>query len=188
MKHSIFRYSLLFGVILIATTGCKKLLEEQPRTGFTPSFFTTNDGIQGGIAGIYSSFRGQWATQIWTQLFNEGIDESLTAAVSDVDHWATYNTPQIKANTANYEGFWNTLFIDINTANGVLQYGVDADIPAATKTQLLAQAKFLRGFCYFYLVTTFAHYFQYISFNGGCTRSTCRPVCANHQRFYRISC
>src|SRR6187549_685606 len=155
MKHNIFRYSLLFGVILFATTGCSKLLEEQPRTGFTPSFFTTNDGIQGGIAGIYSSFRGQWATQVWTQLFNEGIDESLTAAVSDVDHWATYNTPQIKANTANYEGFWNTLFIDINTANGVLQYGVDADLPATTKTQLLAQAKFLRGFCYFYLVTTF---------------------------------
>ena len=165
MKHNIFRYSLLFGVILFATTGCKKLLEEQPRTGFTPSFFTTNDGIQGGIAGIYSSFRGQWATQVWTQLFNEGIDESLTAAVSDVDHWATYNTPQIKANTSNYEGFWNTLFIDINTANGVLQYGVDADIPAATKTQLLAQAKFLRGFCYFYLVTTFGAVPLHTTFN-----------------------
>jgi len=165
MKHNIFRYSLLLGVILFATTGCKKLLEEQPRTGFTPSFFTTNDGIQGGIAGIYSSFRGQWATQVWTQLFNEGIDESLTAAVSDVDHWATYNTPQIKANTSNYDGFWNTLFIDINTANGVLQYGVDADIPAATKTQLLAQAKFLRGFCYFYLVTTFGAVPLHTTFN-----------------------
>jgi len=165
MKHNIFRYILLLGVILFATTGCKKLLEEQPRTGFTPSFFTTNDGIQGGIAGIYSSFRGQWATQVWTQLFNEGIDESLTAAVSDVDHWATYNTPQIKANTSNYEGFWNTLFIDINTANGVLQYGVDADIPAATKTQLLAQAKFLRGFCYFYLVTTFGAVPLHTTFN-----------------------
>ena len=36
-----------------------------------------------------------------------------------------------------------------------MQYGAAADVPAATKTQLLAQAKFLRGFCYFYLVTTF---------------------------------
>ena len=89
----------------------------------------------------------------------------MTAAVSDVDHWATYNTPQIKANTSNYEGFWNTLFIDINTANGVLQYGVDADIPAATKTQLLAQAKFLRGFCYFYLVTTFGAVPLHTTFN-----------------------
>src|SRR5215203_4676136 len=142
MKHNTFRYSLLLGVLLFATTGCKKLLEEQPRTGFTPSFFTTNDGIQGGIAGIYSSFRGQWATQVWTQLFNEGTDESLAAAVSDVDHWAKFNNPLIKGqNTDNYLGFWNTLFIDINTANGVLQYGAAADIAASTKTQLLAQAK-----------------------------------------------
>jgi len=157
MKHKIFRNSLLFGVILIVISGCTKLLEEQPRTSFTPSFFTTADGIQGGIAGIYASFRGQWSTQIWSQLFNGGTDEAIRGGSVDnsAASWFTYNNAVIKSNTNNYEGFWNTLFIDINTANGVLQYGSDADLPATTKTQLLAQAKFLRGFCYFYLVTTF---------------------------------
>ncbi|MBW0176651.1 RagB/SusD family nutrient uptake outer membrane protein [Sediminibacterium sp.] len=157
MRHKILKYSLFLGIILFTASGCKKLLEEQPRTGFTPSFFTTNDGIQGAISGIYSSFRGQWATQIWTQLFNSGTDESLRGGSVDngAVHWFVYNNPVIRSNTNNYEGFWNTLFIDINTANGVLEYGANANIPAATKTQLLAQAKFLRGFCYFYLVTTF---------------------------------
>lgn len=157
MRHKILKYSLFLGIILFTASGCKKLLEEQPRTGFTPSFFTTNDGIQGAISGIYSSFRGQWATQIWTQLFNSGTDESLRGGSVDngAVHWFVYNNAVIKSNTNNYEGFWNTLFIDINTANGVLEYGANANIPAATKTQLLAQAKFLRGFCYFYLVTTF---------------------------------
>jgi len=157
MKNKIFRNSLLFCVILIIFSRCTKLLEEQPRTSFTPSFFTTADGIQGGIAGIYSSFRGQWSTQIWSQLFNGGTDEAIRGGSVDnsAASWFTYNNPVIKSNTSNYEGFWNTLFIDINTANGVLQYGSGADLPAATKTQLLAQAKFLRGFCYFYLVTTF---------------------------------
>lgn len=157
MKHKILRNSLLFGIILIVIAGCTKLLEEQPRTSFTPSFFTTADGIQGGIAGIYSSFRGQWSTQIWSQLFNGGTDEAIRGGSVDnsAASWFIYNNPVIKSNTNNYEGFWNTLFIDINTANGVLEYGVDADLPATTKTQLLAQAKFLRGFCYFYLVTTF---------------------------------
>src|SRR4051812_24837260 len=155
MKHKKIILMLFTAVLLFAGAGCKKLLQEQPRTGFTPSFFTTSDGVQGGIAGIYSSFRGQWATQIWTQLFNSATDESLKGGAADVTHWQTYNNALIKSNTGDYEGFWNTLFIDINTANGVLQYGAAADIPAATKTQLLAQAKFLRGFCYFYLVTTF---------------------------------
>lgn len=155
MKPRIIIYSLLAGIMLFTTIGCKKLLEEQPRTFFAPTFFTTSDGLQGGIAGIYSSFRGQWATQIFTQLYNSGTDESLRGAAADVQHWFTYNNPVIKSNTNDYAGFWNTLFIDINTANGVLQYGVNVDMPAATKTNLLAQAKFLRGFCYFYLVTTF---------------------------------
>jgi hypothetical protein len=156
---------LLFVTTLFCFSGCKKLLEEQPRTSFDPTFFTTTDGIQGGIAGVYASFRGQWATQIWTQLFNTGTDEGIGAAVKDVEHWSTYNNAVIKSNTNNYEGFWNTLFIDINTVNGVLEYGVDANIPPATKTQLLAQAKFLRGFCYFYLVTTFGEVPLHTTFN-----------------------
>lgn len=155
MRYKIFRCSLFLGVLALSVTGCKKLLEEQPRTSFAPSFFTTADGIQGGITGIYSSLRGHWATQIFTQLFNAGTDESLRGGAADVQHWFTYNNALIKSNTNDYQGFWNSLFININTANGVLQYGADANIPAATKTQLLAQAKFLRGFCYFYLVNTF---------------------------------
>jgi len=165
MKNKAFLYSLVFGAIIFALAGCKKLLEEQPRTFFAPSFFTTVDGLQGGVAGIYSSFRGQWATQVWTQLFNSGTDESLRGAAADVQHWFTYNNPVIKSNTNDYSGFWNTLFIDINTANGVLEFGASADIPAATKTQLLAQAKFLRGFCYYYLVTTFGQVPLHTTFN-----------------------
>lgn len=170
MKHKAFRYSLLFGAItmLFATTSCKKLLEEQPRTSFTPQFFQTADGIQGAIAGIYSGFRTQWANQIWMQLYNGGTDETVRGGSVDggATNWFIYNQPQlIGTNTNNYEGFWNNLFTAINTANGVLQFGVDADIPAATKTQLLAQAKFLRGFCYFYLVTTFGAVPLHTEFN-----------------------
>src|SRR4249919_3376748 len=165
MKQKNILFLALCTAILFAATGCKKILDEQPRTSFTPTFFTTSDGIQGGIAGIYSSLRGQWATQIWTQLFNSGTDESLRGAAADVQHWFTYNNPVIKSNTNDYLGFWNTLFIDINTANGILQYGADAEIPVATKTQLLAQAKFLRGFCYFYLVTTFGQVPLHTTFN-----------------------
>jgi hypothetical protein len=166
MKYKAFKCWFIFGILVFATTGCKKLLEEQPRIGFAPTFFSTADGIQGGIAGIYSSFRGQWGTQIWTQLFNSGTDESLRGAAADKTWWFTYNNPLIKSNTGDYEGFWNTLFIDINTANGVLQYGSAANIPDATKTQLLAQAKFLRGFCYFYLVTTFGQVPLHTTFNS----------------------
>src|SRR5215211_9434661 len=122
MKHKVFRNYLLFTAILFAVTGCKKVLEEQPRASIDPSFFKTPEGIQGGITGIYSSFRGLWGTQIFTQLFSAGTDESLKGAAADVQHWFTYNNPLIKSQSASdYQGFWNQLYLDINTANGVLE-------------------------------------------------------------------
>lgn len=165
MKNKIFKKFLLFiGVVSIAS-GCTKLMEEQPRTFFAPSFFATPDGIRGGVSGIYSSLRGHWGTQIFIQLFNGGTDETLRGGAADVQHWFTYNQPQIKTSANDYTGIWNSMFININTANGVLQYGTDADLPATEKTQLLAQAKFLRGFCYYYLVTTFGAVPLHVTFN-----------------------
>jgi hypothetical protein len=179
MKHKFFKYFLVLGMMAFAATGCKKILEEQPRSGIDPSYFKTPEGIQGGIAGIYSSFRGQWATQIFTQLFSGGTDESLKGAAADVQHWFTYNNPLIKSNTNDYSGFWNQLYIDINTANGVLQYGASANMPAATKTQVLAQAKFLRAFCYFYLVTTFGDVPLHTTFNTEQTAADTRAPIAD---------
>lgn len=169
MKHKLSTLTLVLGIVLSISPGCKKLLVETPRTSFTPAFFTTSDGLQGAVTGIYSSLRGHWGTQIFLQLFNSGTDESLKGAAADVQHWFGYNNSVIKSNTNDYAGFWNSLFLDINTANGVLQYGVSADIPAATKTQLLAQAKFLRGFCYYYLVTTFGAVPLHTTFNTTAT-------------------
>ncbi|MBO9657844.1 MAG: hypothetical protein J7527_03385, partial [Chitinophagaceae bacterium] len=140
MKFRNYRYIFLLSFVIFTATSCKKVLEEQPRTFFAPSFFTTADGLQGGVAGIYSSFRGLWGTQIFTQLFNTGTDESKRGSAADVIWWFTYNNASIKSNTDDYLGFWNTLYIDINTANGILQYGADANVPPATKTELLAQA------------------------------------------------
>ncbi|MEO6228924.1 MAG: RagB/SusD family nutrient uptake outer membrane protein [Ferruginibacter sp.] len=169
MKNKFLKYSLLLVVVLSMSTGCKKLLQETPRTSFTPAFFSTSDGLQGAVTGIYSSLRSHWGTQIFIQLFNSGTDETNKGAAADVQHWFTYNNPVIKTNTNDYAGFWNSMFLDINTANGVLQFGVDANIPAATKAQLLAQAKFFRGFCYYYLVTTFGAVPLHTTFNTDAT-------------------
>ena len=169
---------ILAVTVLLVTSGCKKILEEQPRATIDPSYFKTPEGVEGGIAGIYSSFRGQWATQIFSQLFNGGTDEMVRGGAADVQHYFTYS-PLMSSNTNDYAGLWNTLFIDINTANGVLQFGADAPIAAAKKTQLLAQAKFLRAFCYFYLVTTFGDVPLHLTFNTAPTAADSRAPSAD---------
>ena len=165
MKYRVFKYSLFFTAIIFAATGCKDLLKEEPRTGFTPGFFTTADGIQGGVTGIYANLRTHWGTQIFQQLMSAGTDETLRGAAADVQHWFTYNNATIKSSTGDFQGFFNAMFTNINTANGVLEFGTDANIPAAAKTQLLAQAKFLRAFCYYHLITSFGAVPLHTTFN-----------------------
>ncbi|HEY8914958.1 MAG TPA: RagB/SusD family nutrient uptake outer membrane protein, partial [Chitinophaga sp.] len=154
MKLNIKTGWLLMAALLMITGGCKKVLNEQPRATIDPAYFKTPEGLDGGVAGIYSSLRSHWGTQIFTQLFNGGTDEMIRGGAADVQHNFTYSS-LMKSNTNDYSGFWNSMYIDINTANGVLQYGPDAQMDEGKKAQLLAQAKFLRAFCYFQLVTTF---------------------------------
>src|SRR5687767_7355226 len=120
MKHKVFLYSLLFGILLTMNTGCKKVLEETRRTGFTPGYFKTADGLKGAVNGLYSSLRRHWGTQMLQQLTTARTDESLRAYAADVQEWFRWNNPVIKSNLNTFEGFWGAMFPDTNTANGIL--------------------------------------------------------------------
>ena len=98
MINRVFRYSLFFGIIVTMNTGCKKLLEETPRTSFTPEYFKTSEGLKGAVNGLYSSLRRHWGTQVFLQLQSAGTDEALKGGAADVQEWFTYNNPVIKSN------------------------------------------------------------------------------------------
>ena len=147
------RYTKLLAVIIliIAGSGCKKILEEHPESGIVPSFFNSPSGILGGISGVYNDIRSAWGTEGFTAEMVAGTDEHLAGASASGIQLYTYNG----LTSSNFGAAWNTAYTDINTLNGVLQYGQTVDIPDATRKQYLAQAKFLRAFWYFYLVQTF---------------------------------
>ncbi|WPV65645.1 RagB/SusD family nutrient uptake outer membrane protein [Chitinophaga sp. LS1] len=177
MKFNIKLSGLLLLSLLTVCAGCKKILEEQPRATIDPAYFKTPEGLEGGVAGIYSSFRSFWGTQIFTQLFNGGTDEMIRGGAADVQHNFTYSL-LMKSNTNDYSGFWNSLYIDINTANGVLQFGPEASMDETKKGQLLAQAKFLRAFCYFQLLTTFGDVPLHLTFNTNVSAADSRAPIA----------
>lgn len=141
----------VLGLIAFLGTGCEKLLEEHPQSQVVPSFFNSSAGVLGGISGVYNDIRSDWGTEGFTVEMQAGTDEFLQGASSGGGAAYTYNG----LNGSNFGAAWNVAFQDINTLNGVLQYGQTVDLPDATRKQYLAQAKFLRGFWYFYLVQTF---------------------------------
>lgn len=147
-------YKKLGGAILIILSllnnGCKKLLEEHPQSSIVPSYFNGPAGVLAGITGVYNDIRGAWGTEGFSAEMVAGTDEHLAGASASGIQLYTYNG----LNGTNFGAAWATAYQDINTLNGVLQYGQTIDLPDATRKQYLAQAKFLRAFWYFYLVQT----------------------------------
>ena len=150
MKHKIIKGSIFLFAIGLLNTGCKKLLQETPQSGIVPSFFNSASGVLGGIAGVYNDIRGAWGTEGFTTEMVAGTDEHLAGASASGIQAHNYNG----LNGSNFGAAWGIAYTDINTLNGVLQYGQSIDLPDATRKQYLAQAKFLRAFWYFYLVQT----------------------------------
>lgn len=140
----------LVAVVLFSCFGCEKVLEEHPQSQIVPSYFNSASGVLGGIAGVYNQIRGQWGTEGFSSEMQAGTDEFIQGASSGGGPVHTYNG----LNGSNFGSAWAAAFTSINTVNGVLKYGQSIDLPAATKQQYLAQAKFLRAFWYFYLVQT----------------------------------
>lgn len=142
--------NILLACTLIVSLGCERILEEHPQSQIVPSYFNSPAGVLGGIAGVYNQTRGQWGTEGFSIEMQAGTDEFIQGASSGGGPVHTFNG----LNSTNFGSAWGTAFTCINTLNGVLEYGQNIDLPANTKKQYLAQAKFLRAFWYFYLVQT----------------------------------
>jgi starch-binding outer membrane protein, SusD/RagB family len=150
-----FKFSVILAAfILTVAGGCKKLLEEQPRAQLTPEFFATPGGIEGGIAAAYSDFRNLWGTENFTNICVGGTDEVLAGGSNNNLYLYTYSA-LLGTNSNDFGAMWNVFYEVINTLNGVLKFGPNANMDATRKKQLLAEAKFLRAFCYYHLVITF---------------------------------
>jgi hypothetical protein len=130
--------------------GCESVLVEEPQSQIVPSLFNTSAGVLGGIAGVYNDIRSQWGTEGFSTEMQAGTDEYIQGSSSGGGPAHTYNG----LNGTNFGSAWGIAFTDINTLNGVLKFGEELKDPETVKKQYLAQAKFLRGFWYFYLVQT----------------------------------
>jgi hypothetical protein len=145
---------------LVSVTGCKKsFLDQTPKSSITPQFFTTSGGVLGGITGAYSDLRNLWGTEGFLYYTNAGVDETLlgggaSAGGTDFGTYKNYVNNVADVYNALY-GIFGIAYQDINTLNGVLQYGPSAFSDVPTRTAYLAQAKFLRALYYFHLVETF---------------------------------
>jgi len=140
-------------VVALTLGGCKKELQEQPRSTYTPDFFTTQTGVVGGLTEMYAHLRNIFGQGYYYNTLEVGTDESTYGQSADGNFLVMDLTGQgtINSTTSRSDVIWNTCFTNINTASGVIQYGSGAGVGPA----LISEANFFRAFDYFLLVQTF---------------------------------
>jgi hypothetical protein len=154
MKHITIKSFIVAALFILVIPGCKKILEEEPRSIFTPEFFTTERGVQGGVTALYANLRFLYGQPYYYNTLETGTDEytwgqSADANFRDMDYTSVSN---LNSTSSRTDAIWDISFQTINSANGVIENAAAvATIPAS----LVAEARFFRAFYYFQLVQTF---------------------------------
>lgn len=138
---------------LFAVTGCERILDEVPRDRFEPGFFKTEEGIIGGLTGLYSNLRRIYGQPYYYNATETGTDEYTYGSQADgnfrMADLSGLGIPD--AQNSRWDVLWNAAYSAINSASGIIANGTEAGMPVA----LIAEARFFRAFDYFLLVQTF---------------------------------
>lgn len=182
MKYNHKISTIAVVICFISITSCKKVLEQSPKSSITPAFFATQAGVQGGISGVYQNLRTLWGQENFFYTQQCGVDEVIaggsptTLGVSLL----TYNNFVNNVSVYNlFGGLFQNAYQDINTLNGVLQFGQTAITDPAVSKEYLAQAKFLRALLYFELVRSFGAVPLHATFITNATLSDSRAPIAD---------
>jgi hypothetical protein len=151
------RLTLYIACILLSISSCKKIIEvNAPYTSFNgENVFTTDATAIAAVTSIY-------ATMSRSNINVNGITSiSFYAGLSadEISLLPAFNTEPARSHYKNSltaisaPVFWNAFYTTIYQANAAVE-GLSKSTVLTTevKQQLLGESKFIRAFCYFYLV------------------------------------
>ncbi len=134
--------------------GCSDILEEEPRSTYTPEFFQTERGVNGGLTSMYAHLRYIYGQAYYYNATLTGTDEVTYGRDADENFKVMDMSDQgiITASNSRADVLWGAAFSNINTANGIIE---NAGAVGTISQALIAEARFFRAFDYFQLVQTF---------------------------------
>ncbi len=154
MKHIQIKIFIGAALLVVLSAGCSKILEEQPRSIYTPEYFKTEKGVMGGVTSLYAHLRYMYGNAYYYNTCETGTDEVTYAQSADQNFKVMDVSGQgdITSTSSRADVVWGTTFSNINTASGIIE---NAAAVGTISDALIAEAKFFRAFDYFLLVQTF---------------------------------
>jgi len=154
MKHINIKSILGTTMLMLFLAACTDLLDEQPRSILVPGFFTTEQGVNGGLTSLYAHLRFMYGNAYYYNSGVTGTDEATYAQSAD----ANFKVMDISGQgniTPSVDGgigtLWTNSFPAINTCSGIIENATAVGL----KASLIAEARFFRAFDYFQLVQTY---------------------------------
>lgn len=153
MKKIIYLLACLPLFIMMA---CGDFLDEENHSKMTPESFSTPQGFELGLNGVYGGMRAFYGPISAIHMITvPGTDEFYSRSSGDIYNFGNYTT-NYKPNSGYIYDYWRSSYTLINTCNGLVHFGESmTDIPEAKKITMLAEARFFRALLYFRLVQFF---------------------------------
>lgn len=154
MKHININKYIGAALLALSLVGCSNVLEEKPRSIFTPEYFSTPAGVMGGLTSMYGHLRYMYGNGYFLNTGQIATDESTWGQNSDnnIKQLDFSGVGTISASTSNTGVLWGAAFPNINTASGVIE---NASKIGTISPALIAEARYFRAFDYFLLVQNF---------------------------------
>ncbi|WP_316814680.1 RagB/SusD family nutrient uptake outer membrane protein [Pedobacter nyackensis] len=142
----------LFSLVVLSfgITGCKKALDENPKTFIPPNkFFTNPESYELAVVGVYSRlplYSGNTAMllEMCTDIYGQPSSafEQALPMYQNAPTAFYYNTRES----------WSGAYSIIKNANFIIEELPKGPLADDKKNQLMAEARFLRAYAYFHLV------------------------------------
>ncbi|WKL50132.1 RagB/SusD family nutrient uptake outer membrane protein [Flavobacterium pectinovorum] len=155
MKNNSIKYTYIFSFfLLMGLTSCESLLEvELPSNELSSAtVFGSDATAEAAVNGIYQSMVTTTYYSALHTIPGQTSDELLPVSLIE----NVYTTNEIPITDGSNGTMWTELYKTIYNTNAVVE-GIAASktLTAAKATRFVAEAKFLRAFCYFYLTNLY---------------------------------
>ncbi len=140
---------ILFAVLLSVCAGCSELLEENPKSIATETFYNTYAEGVSAVNAAYWAIISPEFDSYFTLLETLSDNVFGKGSLAVIEEYQGYSP----ANIGNMDRVWTTLYTAVRNANLVIRNVPRGTLTSDTqKASLIGEARFVRAFSYFALV------------------------------------
>lgn len=134
---------------------CQDALQEDVISQIGNDYLNTPKGLEDGVNAAYTSLRAWYGTERGHNMTEFGTDIYTNGADGSWKFMNTY-TNQFDSQNGHVRELWDEFYRGINTCNAVIERAENVTgMNEATKTQRIAEVKFIRAHNYFLMVQLF---------------------------------